>query len=197
MLLIGITEENFFENEAGLIACALENGIDRIHIRKPGAETGRVKALIESIPSGLHSRLVLHDFFSLCQSFTLGGVHLNSRNPEAPEGFACNISRSCHSIGELNEARKYGYVFLSPIFDSLSKQGYRAAFTENILQEAAENGLIHPGVIALGGITPERMDTIRSYGFGGAAILGYLWKEKSREGMIKRIGYFLQNIQTK
>lgn len=66
------------------------------------------------------------------------------------------------------------YLFLSPIFDSISKAGYRSAFSHEQLQRAADEGVIDRKVIALGGVTPERIPYLHSLGFGGVAMLGAL-----------------------
>lgn len=118
----------------------------------------------------------MHDHFYLKEEFNLKGIHLNSRNPKAPEGYKGHLSRSLHSLDELrNERKDYDYVFLSPIFDSISKSSYHAAFDEATLKQAHEEGLIDKNVMALGGITIDNMNKIREYGFGGVVILGDLW----------------------
>ena len=68
------------------------------------------------------------------------------------------------------------YVFLSPIFNSISKQGYASAFTPKALFEAKQKGIINEKVVALGGITAANINKIKSYGFGGVALLGDVWR---------------------
>ena len=142
---------------------------DFVHIRKPDSPLPEVRALIETIPAELHPKLKLHDHFSLIEEFDLGGVHLNSRNPVAPQG-ALSVSKSFHSLDELKDAGQFDYVTLSPVFDSISKQGYRAAFDFDDLKKelSAVNN-----VIALGGITPDKFQLLKSLGFSGAALLSY------------------------
>ena len=69
------------------------------------------------------------------------------------------------------------YVFLSPIFDSISKEGYASAFTSESIREAAEKGIIDKRVIALGGVDENNLLQVKDFGFGGAAILGGLWNK--------------------
>ena len=64
------------------------------------------------------------------------------------------------------------YVFLSPVFNSISKQGYEAAFTDEQLDAAARSGLLDHRVMALGGIMPECAPQLRRWHFGGGAMLG-------------------------
>ncbi len=108
------------------------------------------------------------------------GVHLNSRNPQAPAGFAGTVSRSCHSLEESRGAADY--VFISPVFDSISKAGYTAAFSLDELR-----GKVDSRCIALGGVEPCRLSQVADAGFGGAALLGYIWRDFSISELDKRI----------
>ena len=67
------------------------------------------------------------------------------------------------------------YLFLSPIFDSISKAGYKSNFTIDELRAAADAGIIDSRVFALGGVTPDRLSLLQSIGFGGAVMLGAVW----------------------
>jgi thiamine-phosphate pyrophosphorylase len=68
------------------------------------------------------------------------------------------------------------YLFLSPIFDSISKQGYCSNFSIELLREAQAEGIIDNKVIALGGVTPRKQPLLESLGFGGYAMMGAVWK---------------------
>lgn len=190
MKYIGITPEGFLPGEECLIAALLDHGLDRLHLRKPGASRHEVEQLLRTIPDRCYSRIVLHDHFELAATYRLAGVHLNRRNPEPPapaDGYTPALSRSCHSIAELAHGEGYAYQFLSPLFDSISKQGYTAGFTPDELTAAASQGIIGERVIALGGITPERMAAVRAWHFGGVALLGYLWQDPTPESVVARL----------
>lgn len=89
----------------------------------------------------------------------------------------CRVSRSCHSLDEVARSKeRCSYVTLSPIFNSISKQGYNAAFSQEELVRARELKIIDQKVVALGGIGQENIARIRELGFGGAAVLGTIWK---------------------
>lgn len=72
---------------------------------------------------------------------------------------------------------KVDYIFLSPVFDSISKSGYSSAFTHEQLAEAALRGIIDHRVFALGGVTPDKYSFLQRYHFGGAAMLGAIWNK--------------------
>ena len=87
------------------------------------------------------------------------------------------MSRSCHSLGEIAACKEENidYMSLSPVFDSISKKGYRSAFTRDELLEAHRLGIIDERVLALGGVTFDRINEVLEMGFGGAMILGDAW----------------------
>lgn len=173
MLWIAVTPPAFHDGEAAFISRLLAGGVDVVHLRKPGSAEAECAGLLEALSEDERARVVAHDHFGLAARYGLMGIHLNSRNPSVPEGFRGQLSRSCHSFEEVRRFKpECGYVFLSPVFDSISKQGYSSAFSARELHRAAASGIIDSRVVALGGVTPERLPYLRSLGFGGAAMLG-------------------------
>lgn len=179
MKWIVITSPDFLPGEASFIDCLFRHGIDLLHLRKPDSTIELCRQLLRDIPNEWHNRIVLHDHFQLATEFSLHGVHLNRRNPVAPDNFSGSISRSCHSLEEMVESKpNCDYVFLSPIFNSISKQGYGSAFTPEILEKAAAQGIIDNKVIALGGLSLKCLPQLKAWHFGGAAFLGDIWQRK-------------------
>ena len=172
-----ITLPWFFVGEAARIVALLQRReVDYVHIRKPGARREDMEKLVESIPQAYRNRIVLHDHFPLAEKYRLFGIHLNRRNPEVPRGWKGSVSRSCHSLEEVVRWKnRCDYVTLSPIFDSISKAGYRSAFTREEIAEAARKGIIDEKVMALGGVTFDKMKEVTAMGFGGGMILGDAW----------------------
>lgn len=181
-MTIVITRPEFFDGEAEAIVRLFdERQIDRLHLRKPNATAEAVEQLLLQLPDRLYPLITIHDHYALAERYRLGGIHLTSRNPVAPEGWQGLISTSCHSLDELaiRRQQRFSYLTLSPIFDSISKAGYLAAFTTEQLQEAHDDGLIDERVLALGGVTFGRLPEVRALGFGGGMILGDAWKTPS------------------
>lgn len=170
MFRIYITPEEISCNEASLIVKLLDGSWDTAHLRHPSASLRDMRNLIEQIPQRLHRRLRIHGHFSLASEFNLGGLHLNRRCPEPPAFYSGALSRSCHSVEEVFEASECDYVTLSPIFDSISKPDYKAAFTADDLLKL--NNIDSPRVIALGGITPDRLSLLAGFNFAGYAVKG-------------------------
>lgn len=170
-ITIVITSPDEVSDEASRISELLSSGkTDFVHIRKPYSSIRDVRNLIENIPHPLRSRLRLHGHFALLDEFSLAGAHLNSRCPDAPYN-ARSLTRSCHSLSDLHDLDRYEYVTLSPLYDSISKSGYKSAFDIGTIK-----GKLPPGkVIALGGVTPDRFSELKEAGFAGAALLGAVW----------------------
>lgn len=175
MKLIIITPPYFFEGESRILTALFQEGMERLHLRKPQSSKQDVCRLLDSIPPEYHSDIVIHDHFELTTEYNIAGIHLNSRNQTIPKHFKGSISRSCHSLQEVQDNRHLDYVFLSPIFLSISKEGYGNGFAFEELQKAASDGIINENVIALGGVDVTALPLIASLHFGGAAILGALW----------------------
>lgn len=174
---IVITSPGFLQGEADFIDKLFNHGLDRLHLRKLGADIGECRRLLDGISREWLPRIVVHDNFGLCREYGLGGVHLNGRNPMAPPNHEGSVSRSCHSLEEISRYKgECDYLTLSPIFNSISKQGYMAAFEPEQLAAARDSGLIDSRVIALGGVTLENIPRVRELGFGGVAILGDVWQ---------------------
>ena len=196
MRIIVISAPDFLPGEAEAVTALLEAGAWRVHVRKPAAGSDSIARLLEHIPAALYSRISLHDHHELAARFGVGGVHLNSRNPSVPDGFGGMVSRSCHSISELSQ---YGpvcdYMFLSPVFDSISKSGYTSRFSlEEIRRRIVAGSDVATArmdvmssdgncrsvdwgrVFALGGVCPDNVRLLEDAGFGGAAVLGYIWE---------------------
>ena len=68
------------------------------------------------------------------------------------------------------------YVVLSPVYPSLSKANHNPRMTLDQYQTFIKQHT-DKNFIALGGITPGKLDTLQSVGFKRAAFLGYIWNE--------------------
>ena len=193
MKWIVITSPDFISGEALFIDNLFLQGLDLLHIRKPDAPLEAYKRLLLQIPKQWYSRIVLHDHFALAEEFGLHGIHLNRRYSVAPNAFHGSISCSCHTIEEvITQKESKDYVFLSPIFDSISKVGYHAAFSPTLLKQAAIENLIDEKVIALGGITANNIPLVKEWHFGGVALLGDIWKRMSDP----QVDEYLNHIRT-
>ena len=173
MKLIAISQPYFYEGEAAVIRRLLESGFDIVHLRKPNSDIDNCRNILNELSSEERSRIVVHDYPELYYEFSLKGIHINKNIVKYPEGYQGFKTRSCHSLEEVKLYKDdFDYVFLSPIFDSISKQGYKSAFTEDELRRASDEGIIDKKVVALGGVTFEKIPYLEELHFGGAAMMG-------------------------
>ena len=169
--VIAITPPLFFKGESEIINRILsQNEAQFVHIRKPGSSISDVEKLICEVDSRFYIKLKIHDHFDLAAHFGLGGVHLNSRCSVPPKN-SLSTSKSLHSIEELEDAANFDYCFLSPIFDSISKQGYKAKFNLKELTPLIRD----KNIIALGGVTPLKFSFLKELGFKGGALLSHFF----------------------
>lgn len=193
MKWITITSPEFLSGEAIFIDNLFLQGLDLLHIRKPDAPLEAYKRFLLQIPKQWYSRIVLHEHFALAEEFGLHGIHLNRRYSVAPNAFHGSISCSCHTIEEvITQKDSKDYVFLSPIFDSISKVGYHAAFSPTSLKQAAIENVIDEKVIALGGLTANNIPLVKEWHFGGVAFLGDIWKRMSDP----QVDEYLKHVRT-
>ena len=193
MKWIIITSPEFLSGEAIFIDKLFSQGLDLLHLRKPEASLEAYKRLLLQIPKHWYSRIVLHEHFALAEKFGLHGIHLNRRCSQVPDSFRGSISCSCHTLEEVKKQKaSKDYVFLSPIFDSISKVGYHAAFSSTLLKQAAVENVIDEKVIALGGITAKNIPLVKEWHFGGVALLGDIWKRMSDP----QVDEYLNHIRT-
>jgi len=179
--LIVISPPTDHAHELKLLCRLFENGLQVFHIRKPGLSKKDLRKYIEEIPSRFHRRLVIHSHPTLLKEFELKGLHLTERTRiKKVSSFygpkKHSLSASFHSIAAINKSkRRYDHVFLSPVFNSISKKNYRSSFTELALEIFLKE---HRNVIALGGTEPATIKKIQELGFAGAATLGFVWESK-------------------
>ena len=171
-----ITLPRILKNEAETLAALCGAGVSVIHVRKPEASEPEIEELLKTLQAlgADMSRLTIHYNEPLARRYGLGGVHLRIEELLAGAGEGLRRSCSAHGWTEAERAATDAdYVFLSPLFDSISKPGYRSAIDP---AEAAERLRRRKGrIVALGGIRPANIARVRRIGFDGAAVLGAAW----------------------
>jgi thiamine-phosphate pyrophosphorylase len=196
-LLAVITLPGFIPGEADLLEGMLEAGLKKLHIRKPGAEDDDKAEMLERLAPRWASRLVLHGSAELARQYGIAQVHGSveltngkGKSGGGPSVGASNggglvagpaISTSVHSWEEF-EALPAGlaYAFISPLFDSISKPGYRA----NMALLGQPEGSLPCLPVGLGGIGADTIREMISRKWKGAAVLGWVWEEPG--GAVRR-----------
>lgn len=175
-MLILITYPTAFPDETTHCNLLFQDGLQTLHLRKPDFSETEYEQFIHGIDARFRNRIVVHDHFGLVEKYGLKGVHLSAkkqrdltRKPEYR-----HVSASCHSFEEIrNLPFDVDYCFLSPIFDSISKEDYTKAFSEEEIRK--ELPTVSVPVVALGGVNAANLWRVYEMGFSGAALLGAIW----------------------
>lgn len=183
-MLIVITSPDKVANESELINQLFAKGLEILHLRKPSWAKPDFEALLKSINPAYKRKVVLHQFHELAAKYNVKGLHLREENRKqlsvselkelSKELKHKNLtfSSSFHSKEEIVASENvFDYVFLSPVFDSISKPNY-------VGSKFNVQGLkFETKIIALGGIEASNIASIQKMGYDGAAVLGAIWGE--------------------
>lgn len=176
MKLIIMTKATFFVEEDKILTTLFEEGMENLHLYKPGAEPVYSERLLTLLSEDYYKKITVHDHFYLREEFRLKGIHLNTPDAEIPYGYRGNISCTCHAVSDLPKAKKKSnYVFLKTVFDSFSNPIDKQTLTEEAIREASKKGLIDRHVYAMGGMSLDNIRQMKDLGFGGVVICGDLW----------------------
>lgn len=194
-MVIVISNPTAIAGEQAIIEQLFDEGLEIFHVRKKNFSENELRIFIEQIPEKYFSKIVLHSHFHLSEEYNLKGIHV-------PVDFTSGassgtLSVSFHSQNEVEKFKnKFDYGFLSPVFDSISKEGYKSKFNfkeiNDFLQTykslsplgRAGEGLL---LIALGGIDEDKIGKVKELGFSGIALLGAIWQSENPVAKFRRI----------
>lgn len=186
LIIISSSEEVHKEFE--IIDSLFGEGLECLHLRKPDYDLPELEHWLLQINPHNLNKIVIHSHHELTEKFQLKGIHFTNTYLNQISGKELisviqnarsekyTISSSIHSMEELNKLKAdYDYVFLSPVFNSISKHGYESRFNLAGLSEGLKNKVSKVGVVALGGIDEENTGLALQTGFDGVALLGAIW----------------------
>ena len=177
--MILITNPQQVSNETEIINALFEEGLEVLHLRKPGFDQVQMCEFISKIDQRFHSRIMIHSHYELLDSYNLKGLHFTEKTKHLLPDYddvQCTKSMAVHELAELRSIRPtVGYILLSPLFPSVSKEGYSKQWDieELKLELAKTHGF---GTVALGGITLKNVKTVKELGFQDFALLGSIWE---------------------
>ncbi|MFL1894680.1 thiamine phosphate synthase [Aquimarina sp. 2-A2] len=178
-MLIVLTSEKELDDEATKINQLFDHGLEYLHVRKPSMNVNGYRYLLNAINPDHYQKIMLHQFHELVVEFNLGGAHLQEQHrvnlgdklKEYVLDFILydyKVSSSFHNPQDIvTSPIHYDYMFLSPVFDAISKAGYKGkSFNVSHIKEL---------VIGLGGIDEKTITTAFHLGFKGVGVLGSIW----------------------
>lgn len=180
--MIVITNPKAIANEVSIIHKLFDEGLELLHIRKPELSRSEFIQFVNSIDKEYHSKLVLHQHYEIIEYYDITRLHITGKNRADFYESAKKLkdkpdmvfTTSTHTIEEFNGLLGvFQYAFLSPVYESISKQNYKP--DHDVLISVQQRTNFTTRLIALGGITYENcIDTIK-LGFDDIAVLGCIW----------------------
>ncbi|MDQ2975501.1 MAG: thiamine phosphate synthase [Acidobacteriota bacterium] len=177
------TTSKDFANVLKLVKAAVAAEIDLVQIREKQLDAGVLYQLTESaaaITNGSATRLLVNDRADIASAAGADGVHLTSNS--MPTDVVRNtfgreflIGVSTHSLAEATNAHENGadFIVFGPVFETSSKQQYGEPV--GLIELAKVTSTLKPfPVMALGGITLERVSECFRSGAQGIAAIGML-----------------------
>jgi thiamine-phosphate pyrophosphorylase len=188
------------QDEQDLVKVLFEEGMTTFHLRKPKASEEEMKLWIEGIDVSMRKHLVIHSHWKLAAEFELKGIHIGAHamqslsQNEINNWIQIHSTYSSTSVHNMQEAQAIPdgikSVWLSPVFESISKTNYKSSLTsleldlvKQFLQKDKKTN-----VYALGGISSKHITELKQRNFDGAVVLGALWNniESSKQELIQR-----------
>ena len=190
-MIIVLSPEYDIPNEVEILNQLFKQGLACYHVRKPHKSYEEYCAYIQQIDTAFHDRIVVHDYHKVINEFNLKGIHFKEQHRidhidkpgkyfKGLNMFGKTISSSFHDLKVLEDCYfEFDYHFLSPVFNSISKQGYSGRGF-NVMDS-------NKTIIALGGICPENVAQVKQLGYNGIAVLGSIWKAVNPLQSLKKI----------
>ncbi|MCD6068877.1 MAG: thiamine monophosphate synthase [Bacteroidetes bacterium] len=189
MKIVLLSKTRFDETEVAVVTSLFENGLDTYHLRKPKLSTRQVKQILDTFPKQFHSRIIIHSHHQLARKYNLKGVHYTRTHLRRSfknwwRKITLGISKSdliktssstkLSSLYDDNEI-EFDYVFLSPVFDSLTGK-FQSGFYEDGIRAAINKS--GKNIVARGGVDIRRLEKIKEIGFYGMALGSCIWESK-------------------
>jgi thiamine-phosphate diphosphorylase len=170
------------------VAAAARAGVHLIQVRQPALEGRALLHLVRQCVTAVAStpaRVVVNDRLDVALAASAHGVHLRGDGPPAvrvralaPRGFL--VGRSVHAADEARAVAAQGgvdYLIFGAVFPTSSKPGGEAA---GIGALADVSRAVTCPVLAIGGITVERIPEVSGAGAAGLAGIGLFTGDPAR-----------------
>lgn len=142
MKLVIMTKSTFFVEEDKILSSLFDEGLDNLHLFKPGASPMFSERLLTLLPEDYYRKITVHDHYYLKQEYDLAGIHIDNPSAALPEGYKGKYSRTCTDLLQLKEMKKNRNMFSENIFDCIEFKEEKSSFSLNQLELAAKEGLI-------------------------------------------------------
>ncbi|MCB4806935.1 thiamine phosphate synthase [Tamlana sp. 62-3] len=182
-MIVLIAPEQDITNEIEILNQLFQEGLQYYHLRKPNKDYNQHCNYLNQIDTKYHNRVVVHYHHKLINQYNLKGIHFQEQkrrdhidNPgqyfKNLNMFGKTISSSFHEPEELENCYfEFDYHLLSPVFSSISKQGYKGReFDVNHIDKT---------IVGMGGVTEHNLSEFKKLGFKGVGVLGGVWHSEN------------------
>ena len=182
MKLIVISNPTAISEEATIINNLLKTGLASFHLRKPNSVEAEVEQLLQQIEEQFHPKIALHQHHQLAVKFDIKSLHypenlrrqISIKLLKELKNMGFILSTSIHQIENLNQLPFFDYSFYGPVFNSISKKDSLSEISSGFKVLKHDNA---PQIIALGGVSDQNINQIKSMNFDGFALLGFIWQQ--------------------
>jgi thiamine-phosphate pyrophosphorylase len=152
-----------------------------LHLRGPGTTGARMYELAAELRDparAAHALLLANDRIDLARAADLDGVHLRERSlpPDVARGLLPSgrlVGLSVHGEAAARAARgNPDYLVVGTVFATASHPGREPGGLDLLLRVAVA---AHQPVLAIGGVTLDRVEAVRAAGAHGVAVVGGIW----------------------
>lgn len=154
------------------VLAAIRAGVEMIQIREKDLEGGALYELVcrvRDAVGGTSTKILVNDRLDVAMAANVEGVHLPADGLPVSlvRPFVRLLGRSTHSLEEAVQAERDGadYVVFGPVFETPGKTPVGL----DALREVASS--VRIPVLAIGGVTPERVPQILGTGAAGFAAI--------------------------
>ncbi|MDG2306541.1 MAG: thiamine phosphate synthase [Candidatus Binatia bacterium] len=184
-------DEIFAAAEWQVLQAAEHAGVGAIQLREKGLDGRRVferaRRLVELCAGGT-TRVLVNDRADIARAANAAGVHLPGaglavENARSVVGPGALIGRSVHGREEIAASAGADYLIFGPIFETPSKQRYGAPQGLERLAEFSRASDVP--VVAIGGITVERVGDVLACGACGVAVMGAILSSDNPSGSVR------------
>jgi thiamine-phosphate pyrophosphorylase len=165
----------------------LAAGLSAVQVREKDLGAGELAALcrrLRGLTLAAEALLIVNDRVDVALAVGADAVQRTSTSLSVREMIAVadkrlHIGASVHALQEAIDAESQGadWVVFGPVYDTPSKRAYGPA--QGLARLEAVARAVGVPVIAIGGITPERVHEVRAAGAAGVAVISAILEADS------------------
>ena len=170
-----------------VVAECLAAGLSSVQVREKDLGAGDLAALcrrLRTLTITAEAMLIVNDRVDVALAVGADAVQRTSTSLSVRDMIAVadkrlHVGASVHAVEEAMEAEKQGadWVVFGPVYDTESKRAYGAP--QGLARLEAVARAVGVPVIAIGGITPERVAEVRAAGAAGVAVISAILEADS------------------